>query len=167
MTFIQQKIFLVCAVIAVLLGTAHSQCTRLPTESFIQNIIQSIITGIGGEGPGATVALVSHHFTCIAPTQRMGEIRQLSVAVVYNVTPEMGVTDTRRGQIQLECLGTNNYQRGSSPLEQGPPAVAFNLTTREDCFLCDPDGPGVPFTIDTDANCVGESLSDRVLCACT
>ena len=165
MTFIQQKIFPVCAVIAVLLGTAHSQCTRLPTEIFIQNIIQSIITGSGGEGPGAKVALVSHHFTCIAHTQRMGEIHQVSVAVVYNVTSDMSVTDRREGQVELQCSsGVNNYQREGSPLEQNPPAVAFNLTTREDCFLC---APSAPFDIDTDANCVGELLSDRVLCACT
>ena len=163
MTFIQQKIFLVCAVIAVLLGTAHSQCTQLPTESFIQNIIQSIITGSGGEGPGATVALVSHHFTCIAPTQRMGEIHQVSVAVVYNVTTDMSVTDKREGQVELQCSGVNNYQREGSPLEQNPPEVAFNLTTREDCFLCAPVGPGAPVIVDMDANCAGESLSDRVL----
>ena len=167
MTFIQQKIFLVCVVIAVLLGTAHSQCTRLPTADNIENIVLGIVTSNAGEGPVDEVALLSHHFTCIAPTQRMGEIRQLSAAVVYNVTSEMGVTDTRRGQVQLRCSGMNNYQREGSQLEENPPPVAFNLATREDCFLCDPVGPGAPFTTDTDANCVGESLSDRVLCGCT
>ena len=164
MTFIQQKIFLVCAVIAVLLGTAHSQCTRLPTEDVIQNIIQGIITSIGGEGPGATVVLVSHHFTCIAPTQRIGQIDEVSVAVVFNVTSEMGVTEIRQGQAQLQCSG-GNYQGSSTQFEQNPPAIAFNLTTREDCFLCVQEGPGgsSTITVDTDANCAGESLSDHVL----
>ena len=166
MTFIQQKIFLVCAVIAVLLGTAHTQCTQLPTADNIENIILSIITSSGGEGSVGTVTLLSHHFTCNAPTREMGEIRQLSVAVVFNFTTEMGVTDRRQGQAELQCSGTNSYQQLSSQLED-PPEVAFNLTTRENCFLCDPVGPGAPFTTDTNANCAGESLSDRVLCACT
>ena len=157
--------FLVSAVLALLLGTAHSQCTRLPTNNEIQSLVQAIVSSSGGEGAIGTVTLLSHHFTCIAPTQKMGEIQQVSIAVVFNFTTS-GVTDTRRQQIQLQCSGVNNYQGATSSLEVNPPAVAFTLTTREDCFLCVPSGPP-SVTVDTDANCAGESLSDLVLCTCT
>ena len=156
--------FLFFAVIAVLLGTAHSQraqCIRLPTEGEIQFLIRSIVTSTSGEGSVGIIILLSHHFTCIAPTQRMGEIQEVSIAVVFNVISDMGVTDTRRGQVQLQCSGANNYQGAISALEENPPAVAFTLTTREDCFLCVPSGPP-SITVDTDANCAGESLSDMV-----
>jgi len=154
--------FLSYAVLSLLLGTAHSQCTRLPTNNEIQSLVQAILSSSGGEGSIGTVALLSHHFTCIAPTQDMGEILQASIAVVFNVTT-LGVTDTRRQQIQLQCSGVNNYVGTTTPLEVNPPAVAFTLTTREDCFFCVPSGPS-SVTVDTDANCAGESLSDLILC---
>ena len=155
------KMFLFYAVIAVLLGTAHSQCTRLPTEDEIETLILSILLSSSGEGFSGTVTLLSHHFTCIAPTQKMGEIHEVSIVVVFNVTWD---TNTRRQQVQLCCSGDNYYR--TTQLEVNPPAVAFTLTTREDCFLCVPSGPS-SVTVDTDANCAGESLSDLVLCTCT
>ena len=157
------------AVIALLLGTAHSQCTRLPTNNEIQSLVQSIASSNAGEGSAGTVDLLSHHFTCIAPTQKIGEIQQVSIAVVFNVTTNMGVTDTRRQQIQLQCSGVNSYIGATSTLEENPPAVAFTLTTREDCFLCVSNDPSPPSSIivDTNANCAGESLSDLTLCTCT
>ena len=160
--------FIVCAVyVAVLLGTAHSQCTRIPTENEIQNLLQSIVTSAAGEGSVGAVALLNHHFTCIAPTQKMGEIQQVSIAVVYNFTTYSAVTDTRRQQIQLECRTDNNYRGATTPLEENPPAVAFTLSTRKDCFLCVPSGPAANINVDADANCAGKScMSDLVLCTC-
>ena len=159
------------AVIALLLGTAHSQCTRLPANNEIQSLVQSIANSNAGEGSLGTVDLLSHHFTCIAPiaTQKIGEIQQVSIAVVFNVITNMGVTDTRRQQIQLQCSGVNSYIGTTSTLEENPPAVAFTLTTGEDCFLCVPNGPSPPSSIivDTNANCAGESLSNLTLCTCT
>ena len=154
MFVIQWKMFLLCVVMAVLLGTAHSQCTQLPTEQQIQIPLLSIINSNLGEGqvPG-TVTLLSHHYTCIAPGENINEISQISVAVVFNITTTGGATDTMQQQIQLGCHDTN-YLIASDPLEQSPPAVAFNLTTREDCFACVPSGPP-NFTIDTDSNCAG------------
>ena len=153
MFVIQLKMFLLCVVMAVLLGTAHSQCTQLPTEQQIQISLLSIINSNLGEGqvPG-TVTLLSHHYTCIAPGENINEISQISVAVVFNFTTTGGATDTRQLQIQLKCQNTNYY--GATIAEQSPPAVAFNLTTREDCFACVPSGPP-NITIDTDSNCAG------------
>ena len=152
----------VCAVISLLLGTANSQCIRLPTNNEIQLVVQNIVSAISGEESVGTVALLSHHFTCIAPTQKMSEIQQVSIAIVFNFTTNMGVPDTRRQQIQLQCAGVNNYVGTSTALEESPPAVAFTLTTREDCFLCVPEAPS-GITVDTDAKCAGESLSDLIL----
>ena len=153
--------FLVCAVIAVLLGTVHGfQCTRLPTKNEIQLLLQSVVNSIDG----IVEDLLSHHFTCIAPTQSLGEIKEVSIAVIFDYfTTEMGINITRREQFQLFCSepGVNNW--GATYLEENPPAVAFNLTTRRDCFLCDPDG----IRVDTDANCNCESLSDLILCTCS
>ena len=148
----------VCAVIGVLLGTAHSQCTRLPTDDQIETLLLSII--IGNVKGDKVVLLISHHFTCIAPGQKMGELQGVSIAVVFNVTTDMGVTDTRRQQIQLECTtnNVNNYRATTNSLEQNPPAVAFTLTTRKDCFLCVPSGPA-DINVDADANCAGESYA--------
>ena len=150
----------VCAVIAVLLGTAHSQCTRLPTDDQIENSLLSII--IGNEGD-KLVLLISHHFTCIASGQKMGQLQQVSIAVVFNVTMDLlDVTETRRQQIQLECTTNNNYQRATTSLEQNPPAVAFTLTTRKDCFLCVPSAP-TNINVDADANCAGKSCMHACL----
>ena len=147
--------FLVCAVIAVLLGTAHSQCTRLPTKNEIRIAVNLF-------NRGTTVDL-THHLTCIAPTQRLGEIRYVSIAVKFKLTTDMhGDNITRRQHIVLLCSGVNNWETWG--IEGNPPAVAFNLTTREDCLLCEQFFiPGV----DTDANCAGESLSDLILYTCT
>ena len=158
--------FPVCAVIAVLLGTAHSQprrCTRLPTKNEIRTLVQGNVNRFNGDD-STVEAILAHHFTCIAPTRRLGEIEEVSIAVIFNFTTDMGVNITRRQQIQLRCSGVNNWQ--ILVPEADPPAVAFNLTTREDCVVC-----GVYFisgiNIDFDANCVGESLSDLILCTCT
>ena len=156
------KMFLVCAVIAVLLGTVHSQCTRLPTENEIQIAVQSIVNMYSSPGDDGTVeAILTHHFTCIAPTRRLGEIYQVAIAVIYDFTTDMGVNITRRQRIHLRCSGVNNWRSTVPGFEENPPAVAFNLTPREDCWLC---MPGDPVTVDFDASCVRESLSDLILC---
>ena len=161
--------FLVCAVIAVLLGTAHSQprCTRLPTKNEIRTLVQGNVNRRPGDN-GTVEAILAHHFTCIAPTNRLGEIHFVSIAVVFNFTTDMGVNITRRQQIQLFCEGVNWINLW---IEEDPPAVAFNLTTREDYVVCD-DRFDTSLIVnvkhlDTDANCVGESLSDLILCTCT
>ena len=158
--------FLVCAVIAVLVGTVHSQCTRLPTENEIQIAVQSNVYSNFNTGDNGTVeVLLTQHFTCIAPDKRLGEIQQVSIAVIFDFTTDMGINITRRQHIHLRCSGVNNW-RTLLVVEENPPAVAFNLTTREDCFLCLSGGP-VIHGFDTDANCARESLSDLILCTCT
>lgn len=149
--------FLVCAIITVLLGTAHSQCFQLPTEQQIETLIITIIISSGGEGSLEVVNLLEHHYTCIAPGERKDEIRELSIAVIFNVTTAFGISYTRRQQIQLECQHYNTYSpfTGTELLEESPPEVAFNLTTRKDCYLCVVTGPP-SVIIDTNANCAGE-----------
>ena len=162
--------FLVCAVIAVLLGTVHSQplagrCTRLPTKDEIRTVVQRNVNRFNGDD-GTVEAILAHHFTCITPTNRLGKIFEVSIAVIFNFTTDMGVNITRRQQIQLQCSGVTNWSTIS--VEGNPPAVAFNLTTREDCVVCDDQFASFHFINvkhhDTDANCVGESLSDLILC---
>ena len=156
--------FLVCAVIAVLIGTVHSQCTRLLTKDEIRTSVQSFVNLYSSfvESAGTVKDLVVHHFTCIVPTQRPGEIQFVSIAVIFDFTTDMGVTITRRRQIQLQCSGVNNWKIWG--FEENPPAVAFNLTTREDCLLCDVRSLYTNVRFDTDANCGSESLSDLILC---
>ena len=138
---------------ASLFGAVFSQCSTVPDADFIENRLQSTVSGEGGEGTNPVVTLLQHHFTCVAVGSSEGTARSLSIAVRYNVTSTDQPEVQRIAQLLFECSGSN-FVSQSTGFEANQNETLFNLTTRRDCWVCAISGLS---TIDEDTNCAGKS----------
>ena len=132
----------------VLLKPATSQDCSLPDSDAINTRLRSLLISVGGEGPALVTTSLDHHFTCLAVGSSRDQYRQVSVAVRYTNSTEIGQFTA---QFPLRCTSGNFGTVGE--LDQSPPANVFNISTRRDCFICTTVGTHAVFTIDTDADC--------------
>ena len=140
-------------IVAILFGPAVAQECTLPSAMDVETLVESLAISKGGEGQGAEITLLDHHFTCLAVGSRADRYREVSVAVRYNAT-QSGTTNMRLSQIQLECSGgTSTHFTGSGdPFEADPPESVLTVTTRRDCRLCVITAPS-PIVVNADTNC--------------
>ena len=132
--------------------TNAQECDTLPSDSTLENCLQSFLVSEGGEDPdNINPNLLTVMYTCMAQGMTMGSYREVSVIVTYdNVT-----NSTQSRQFDLQCLSSQGGSTGWQGYSLNLAPTGFEtLETRTDCSQC-------RVSANNDHGCAGKGLSDN------
>ena len=130
--------------------TTNAQvCDTLPSDSTLENNLQSLLISEGGEDPSIEPNLLTVTYTCMAQGMTMSSYREVSVIVTYNNV----ANSPQSRQFDLECVsgggGTLGWQSIGGSLDFAPSGFE-TLETRTNCSQCRRNA-------NNDYDCVGKA----------
>ena len=118
-----------------LIITNAQECDTLPSDSTLENNLQSLLISEAGEDPSINPNLLSVMYTCMAQGMTMGSYRDVSVIVTYNNV----ANSLQSRQFDFECVsgggGTLGWQSIGGSLDSAPSGFE-TFETRTNCSQC-------------------------------